>query len=194
MKNKNVEVMLKSDKMNWNTPLNLFNKLNKMYGPFDLDAAAEHNSAKCNAYLTKEQDAFSVDWHQKNCIWKPYSIPNPSTFAGNKIFLNPEYGRSIGKWLKKAAEEAQKGATVVCLVPSRTGSKWFQTAVKEAAEVLFLKGRVVFETAPGVPVLDKKGNPMAAPFDSAVFVFKPEADYGFEGSWKTKITWWAWKE
>jgi site-specific DNA-methyltransferase (adenine-specific) len=34
--------------------------------------------------------------------------------------MNPPYGKEIGKFVKKAYEESLKGATVVCLIPSRT--------------------------------------------------------------------------
>ena len=37
--------------------------------------------------------------------------------------MNPPYGREIGKWIKKAYEEYEKGAIVVCLIPARSGSK-----------------------------------------------------------------------
>lgn len=167
MKNKNIEVMLKSDKQDWCTPEILYRKLESLYGPFDLDVAARSDNTKCALFL---KDAFTENWN-------------------GTCWMNPPYSRGIGKWLKKAASEARKGRTVVCLVPSRTGSAWFQDAVKEATEVLFLKGRVVFETAPGVPVLDKKGKPMAAPFDSTVFVFGPKLPDEF-----ITIGWWDWKK
>lgn len=175
--NKNVKVMLSSEKMDWQTPKVLFDKLNALYGPFDLDAAANKDNYKVYPFLTEDPegtiDGLKCSWVGTGC---------------KKVWLNPPYGRSIGKWLKKAAEEAVKGCTVVCLVPSRTGSKWFQEAVKQATEVLFLKGRVVFETAPGQPVLDKKGKPMAAPFDSVVFVFTPKLPTEF-----VEIGWWDWR-
>jgi len=174
--NKNVKVMTSSKKMDWNTPQVLFDKLNEMYGPFDLDAACDETNCKAPMGLTLKPDALKVKW-------------NPEEYVDWTVWLNPPYGRSIGKWLKKAAEEAVKGCTVVCLVPSRTGSKWFQSAVKEATEVLFLKGRVVFETAPNQPVLDKNGKPMAAPFDSVVFVFTPKSPDPF-----INIGWWDWKK
>ena len=40
-------------------------------------------------------------------------------WRGN-VFMNPPYGRQIINWVKKAKEESDKGATVVCLVPART--------------------------------------------------------------------------
>ncbi len=190
MKNQNVKVMTSSEKMTWGTPQKLFDKLNKMYGPFDLDAAASKENAKCNQYYSESDDSLKMSWITFSPPTYGYAgmpeLPPPPQVS--RVWLNPPYGRGIGKWLKKAAEEAQKGATVVCLVPSRTGSAWFQNAVSEASELLFLKGRVVFETSPGVPVLDKKGKPMAAPFDNVVIVFKPNKQE------EAKISWYNWKE
>ena len=173
-----IEAMISSEKMDWQTPALLFNKLNLMYGPFQLDAAATHENTKCRLYYGTHANGSFVD-----------SLTN--TWA-NKTWVNPPYGRGLGKWLKKGAEEARKGATVVMLVPSRTGSKWFQEAVKDATEILFLKGRVVFETSQRKPVLDKHGKPMAAPFDSSVFIFtsKSPGDTGHEPYYK----WWDWKK
>ncbi len=169
MDNKNVEVMTSSENQTWGTPDFLFKKLNELYGPFTLDAAASDENSKCMAYFTEIDDSLKQNWF-------------------GKTWVNPPYSRGIGKWLKKGVEEARKGATVVMLVPSRTGSVWFQEAVKEATEVLFLKGRVTFEIAPGQPVLDKKGKPMAAPFDNCIFVFTPSKPV------TCKISWWAWKD
>jgi phage N-6-adenine-methyltransferase len=192
-RNKNVEVMLSSNKMDWQTPAVLFDKLNKMYGPFDLDAAASEKNAKCEQYYCEGDDSLSLSWNKYayNVLVYEGMPPLPPPPIIKNVFLNPPYGRSIGKWMEKAAEEAKKGCTVVCLIPSRTGSVWFQNAVSNATEVLFLKGRVTFEIAPGQPVLDKKGKPMAAPFDSAVIVFKPEKWVDYE---QAEITWWNWKK
>lgn len=49
------------------------------------------------------------------------------------------------KWCRKAIEEAQKGKTVVCLVPARTNTAWFHDCVLNAAkEIRFVKGRIQF--------------------------------------------------
>ena len=66
------------------------------------------------------------------------------------------------RWVRKAYEESQKGATVVCLLPSRTDTAWWHDYVMEHAEVVFIRGRLKFGDA-------KTG----APFPSAVAVFYP---------------------
>lgn len=64
--------------------------------------------------------------------------------------------------MKNAYEEAQKGATVVCLLPARTDTSWWHEHVMKAREIRFVRGRLKFGDA-------KSG----APFPSAVVVFAP---------------------
>ena len=65
--------------------------------------------------------------------------------------------------MKKAYESSRHGATVVCLVPARTDTKWWhQYAMK--GEIRLLRGRVRFV-----------GGDHSAPFPSAIVVFRPPA-------------------
>jgi phage N-6-adenine-methyltransferase len=50
-----------SKKMDWCTPQDFFNELNKEFG-FTLDAAATDKSAKCAAYFTPETDGLKSSW------------------------------------------------------------------------------------------------------------------------------------
>lgn len=63
--------------------------------------------------------------------------------------------------MRKAYESAKAGATVVCLVPSRTDTEWFQDYAMKG-EIEFIRGRLKFG-----------GHENSAPFPSAVVVFKP---------------------
>ena len=90
---------------------------------------------------------------------------NP-TFDGLKIawkksnFVNPPYGREIGKWLAKGFAESQLGKTVVFLIPSRTDTKWWHDYVMKADMIRFIKGRLKFSN-----------HKNSAPFPSAIAVF-----------------------
>ncbi len=76
--------------------------------------------------------------------------------------MNPPCGRVIGDWLAKAYTESRKpGTVVVCLIPSRTDTKWWHEYVMRAAEVRFIRGRLRFGKATS-----------SAPFPSAVVVFE----------------------
>jgi len=68
----------------------------------------------------------------------------------------------LSKWIRKAYESAQEGATVVCLVPSRTDTQWWHDHVLPHAELRYIRGRLKFNDA---------GD---APFPSVVAVFKPK--------------------
>lgn len=119
------------------TPQDLFNKLNAIYS-FTLDPCATHENYKCNYFFTKEDDGLSRDWGQE------------------VVFMNPPYGREIGKWVKKAYES---GCKVVCLLPARTDTKWFHDYCTKG-RIEFLKGRLKF---------GEHKNP--APFPSMIVVF-----------------------
>ena len=134
-------VHFSSERDNWETPQDFFDKLNEEFG-FTLDVCAEDDTAKCEKYYTKKDDAFTKEW--KGVCW-----------------MNPPYGRAIGVWLKKAYETSQNESTVVCLIPSRTDTKWWHDYVMQAAEIRFVKGRLKFD-----------GHKNSAPFPSAVVVFK----------------------
>lgn len=138
MKTKSVHFSSATDL--WATPQSFFDTYNQKY-KFSLDACASIENAKCPKYFTKENDGLSQEW--QGTVW-----------------MNPPYGREIIKWMKKAYESSLKGATVVCLVPSRTDTKWWHEYAMKG-EIEFIKGRLKF------------GNSLnSAPFPSAVVVFK----------------------
>ena len=136
-------VAYSSQRHDWETPQDFFDALNEEFG-FDLDAAASDNNAKCREFFDEEDDGLSQDW------------------GGRTVWLNPPYGRQIGRWVAKAAEEARKpGTTVVLLVPARTDTRWFHDYLYGNAELRFVRGRLKFGGA-------KSG----APFPSLVAVMR----------------------
>jgi len=121
----------------WSTPQSLFDELDKEFH-FTLDVCATDENAKCERYFTKEDDGLSQEW--KGVCW-----------------MNPPYGREIGKWIKKAYESR---ATVVCLIPARTDTAWWHDYVMKAKEIRYIRGRLKFG-----------GSKNSAPFPSAIVVF-----------------------
>jgi phage N-6-adenine-methyltransferase len=128
----------------WATPQEFFDRLHAEFG-FDLDVCATPENAKCDRYFTTETDGLAQDW------------------AGT-CWMNPPYGRVISHWMRKAWESAQAGATVVCLVPSRTDTRWWHDYAMRG-EIRYVKGRLRFGGAV---------NP--APFPCAVVIFRPSAE------------------
>lgn len=131
-----------SNSCEWETPQDLYNQLDKEFS-FILDPCATRENAKCPVYFTVEDDGLKQDWHEYG-----------------RVFMNPPYGREIGKWVRKAYEESLKGATVVCLLPSRTDTAWFQDYCMKG-ELRFIRGRLKFG-----------GSTNSAPFPSMIVVFR----------------------
>lgn len=69
----------------WETPQELFNKLNDEFH-FTLDVCATMENAKTARYFTKEQDGLSKDW------------------TGETVWCNPPYGRQMYAWIHKCYE------------------------------------------------------------------------------------------
>ena len=136
----NTGVIFSSDDMTWETPHNIFNKLDNEFN-FTLDVCALAETAKCKKYYTPDTDGLKQEWN-------------------GTCWMNPPYGRQIGEWLKKAYEESLKGNTIVCLIPSRTDTKYWHDYCMKASEIRFVKGRLKFGNATN-----------SAPFPSAVIVF-----------------------
>ena len=83
------------------------------------------------------------------------------------VWCNPPYS-TARHWIAKAVAEADQGAEVVMLIASRTGANYFRP-VFDADALCFVSRRLTFNDADtGRPVLDGKGRPMPAPFDSAI--------------------------
>lgn len=74
--------MYSSSTCEWETPQALFDRLNAIYH-FETDVCATPENAKCANYYTREQDGLAQEW--KGVCW-----------------MNPPYGREIGKWMRKA--------------------------------------------------------------------------------------------
>lgn len=55
------EALLSSKNLNWCTPQDFFNQLNREFS-FALDAAATDKSAKCHRYFTPENDGLKNSW------------------------------------------------------------------------------------------------------------------------------------
>jgi len=87
------------------------------------------------------------------------------------VFCNPPYGREIRKWVQKAYAEAQRGQTIVLLIPARTDTAFFHDYIYGKAEIRFVRGRLTFTDENGNPQRDKSGRAMPAPFPSMVVIY-----------------------
>ncbi len=142
--------LMTSDKADWQTPADLFEQLDAEF-EFLVDMAATFNNSMCAEYYGPDRswplqrDSLQVPWPEEAC------------------WVNPPYGRGIGQWVRKAVEEIRRPggpSVIVMLVPARTDTQWWQVA-QAAAEIRYLVGRLTFQ-----------GAPSAAPFPSALLVFR----------------------
>ena len=123
--------MMSSLRSDWRTPKKLLEELNKEFD-FTFDPCP----------INPDFDGLKIDWGIRN-------------------FVNPPYGREIGKWIKKGYEESLKGKLVVFLIPSRTDTRYWHDYIMKGEEIRFIEGRLCF---------DDCGTP--APFPSCVVVFR----------------------
>ena len=134
----------------WATPLDVFQRIAAIYGPFDLDACARIDTAKAPRYFTVDENGLTQPWTGRVWVNPPYSNPRP--------------------WIEKAIAESSIGAHVVMLLPGAVDTTWFHDLVLPNADVVFMRGRVKFIGWQGTPIgSPKAGNVLA------VFPKKPAA-------------------
>ena len=125
----------------WATPRGLFEQLDREFH-FTLDVCANAENAKCVNFFGRVENGLAQDWGVHIC------------------WMNPPYGDEIPAWIEKAYTASQHGATVVCLIPSRTDTAWWHDFVMHG-EIRFIKGRLRFG-----------GAEHSAPFPSAIVIFR----------------------
>lgn len=137
------KVLFSSKRLDHGTPKDLYDQLYPEF-KFTTDVCVDQRSM-C-LYCWPGRFALGLEWnHYQGPFW-----------------MNPPYGREIGKWTKKADLEARLGAVTVGLLPCRTDTKWFWENILEPGyEIRLIKGRVIFE-----------GEKHGAPFPSCVVIFK----------------------
>jgi phage N-6-adenine-methyltransferase len=134
----NTALHFSSAKDDWRTPLDLFAELHKEFA-FEVDACATEENKLLPLFYP---DCFAQNWD-------------------GPAFMNPPYGRGIGKFVREAYHQSLVGCTVVCLLPARTDTAWFHDYCQRG-EIRFLRGRIKFQAAKH-----------AAPFPSMIVVFRP---------------------
>lgn len=136
------KILFSSERDNWETPEDLFNKLNKEF-EFTIDVASSDDNCKVKRHYTIKEDGLKQSWDNE-IVW-----------------CNPPYGREIEKWVEKAVTSKVK--TAVLLLPARTDTRWFHKWLynNKNVEIRFLKGRIKFV-----------GGQHSAPFPSMVCIIK----------------------
>jgi phage N-6-adenine-methyltransferase len=112
----------------WQTPPEVIGPLNAEF-QFTLDPCATAANAQCQRFFTEADNGLAQSW------------------AGERVFMNPPYGREIYAWARKADHESRGGAAlVVGLLPASTDLAWWHDHVIGKADVRYIRGRVRFLT------------------------------------------------
>ena len=80
-----------SERVIWRTPAALYRALDKEFS-FTIDVAADAENALVDRFVERETDALKISW------------------AGERVFCNPPYGRELERWPAKAVLESQEKA------------------------------------------------------------------------------------
>lgn len=116
----------RGDGREWATPPELYAALDAEFA-FTLDPCATAANAKCPRYYTERENGLTQSW------------------AGERVFMNPPYGREVYAWTRKARAEAEGGALVAGLLPASTDLAWWHDdVIAPGAEIRYIRGRVRF--------------------------------------------------
>lgn len=138
--------LLSSKTDDWSTDPAVFAKIASNFN-FALDVCASWTNHCCNAWYDERVNGLTKNWSEEVL-----------GLGGGDVWMNPPYGRTISAWIDKALAEAPK-VQIVCLLPARTDTLWWEKLVTTADEILFVTGRLRFG-----------GSKDVAPFASAVVV------------------------
>jgi len=192
----NKNLMFSSESGEWETPPEIFDPLNEEFH-FTLDVCATERNTKVRDYFfTKEDDCLARAWGGVCWMNPVYGTPeNPCASnreprcekkkCAKRGFHIDERIPGIIDFVGKAYQEwANKGVTVVCLLPARTDTFWWHNYVMPrygapgAAEVRLVKGRIKF--------LENGKPKYPAPFPSTIVVFREHEGETKFSSWSPR--------
>lgn len=144
----------KNDRDSRFTPADFMAHIYDAFGPVDLDPCSHELSpviARRRIILSEGGDGLKEPW------------------VGSLVYVNPPYSQLL-VWLRRAHEQWRTGnaKTVVCLIPVRTDSAWFQDVLSKDAAMFMLSGRVRF--------IDTKGKAQPTPFCLTVLTLGATAE------------------
>jgi len=122
----------------WYTPSEYIEAARQVLGEIDLDPASSeiaNKTVKAKIYFTAEDDGLKYSWD-------------------GRIWMNPPYsGDLIGKFTEKLARHYSQGEVTeaVVLINNATETNWFQSLLIHVSAVCFVKGRIKYWNADGVP-------------------------------------------
>lgn len=104
----------------WSTDREVIEWMEKNYGQYDIDAAADESNAVCDKFYDEKRNCLKIWWGSNKHIWlnPPYSHPDP--------------------FVKKAIEQMEHNNQIDMLLPGDNSTAWFAEAQKNAAEIIWI--------------------------------------------------------
>src|SRR5260221_12393405 len=135
-----------SSQHQWQTPQYILERAMDVLGAIDLDPCSNSKNAPeapARSHYTLEDDGLLRPWQ-------------------GRVWMNPPYGRVIGKWTEKLCAEYENGGVTaaIALLPARTDTQWFRQLIRYP--ICLIHGRLRFS-----------GHKNSAPFPSAVVYLGP---------------------
>lgn len=150
--------LLSSDRMDWQTPESVL-ELVRRVGEIAIDpCTTEDNPVGAWGFFTPARNGLLAQWDTRG-------LRGLGDEAPGLVFVNPPYGRKLPEWIGCCVEWARDGVPIIALVPARTDTRWFESAVRSAQALCLWRGRITF-----------RGAPHPAPFPSALFYWGALAD------------------
>lgn len=108
----NLKTLTKTGNVERTTPHDVFAWLDAQFN-FTVDVASTHANALCPRHYTKEDNGLAQSW------------------AGERAFMNPPFGKAIGEWVGKARHtcETSGNSLVCCVLPARVDAEWWREHV-----------------------------------------------------------------
>lgn len=136
----------------WNTPQEVLDALAPL-GGIALDPCSNPTSL-VDAWFTLSleggDDGLAADW-------LALAVEAYQQSGRSLVYVNSPYGRELGAWMDKCADEAARGCEIVALPPARTDTRWWSTCVQTCDALATWRGRLRFS-----------GADAGAPFPSAL--------------------------
>lgn len=151
-----------SERDDWRSPDNLLELVRAAFGgPIDLDPCAARDPAHWFARVNVPRPGTRIEGTRS----KIDGLEALATFKPWTCYINPPYGRGIGRWVEAWARSPAKHA--IALLPARTDTRWFAAGWAASNAACFLRGRLTFV-----------GAPAPAPFPS-VLLYRGTRSVGF---------------
>lgn len=128
----------------WSTPKDFFHLVDTVFKP-TLDVCATPENAKCETYITEEDNALEFE------TWRSTFINLREVVIHRTAWMNPPYS-NLATWTEAAKRQTREpGFRVVALLPCDPSTEWFRENVLAGCSQIFLLApRIQFDVPQGI--------------------------------------------